>query len=88
MVNIQDRDNLRTKDKISAPKLSSLRRFHCKKKRDKIGMGYESLHIMKLISVQCLQVDDVIPILPACSVLWFSKIRLVALLFGACIKSL
>ena len=26
-------------------------------------MGYESLHIMKLLSVQCLQVDDVIPIL-------------------------
>ena len=32
-------------------------------KRDKIGMGYESLHILKLLSVQCLQVDDVIPIL-------------------------
>ena len=30
-----------------------------KKKRDKIGMGYESLHIMELLSVQCLQVDDV-----------------------------
>ena len=29
-------------------------------------MGYESLHIMELLSVQCLQVDDVIPIvLPA-----------------------
>ena len=26
-------------------------------------MGYESLHIMELLSVQCLQVDDVIPIL-------------------------
>ena len=25
-------------------------------------MGYESLHIMELISVYCLQVDDVIPI--------------------------
>ena len=25
-------------------------------------MGYESLHIMELQSVQCLQVDDVIPI--------------------------
>ena len=24
---------------------------------------YESLHIMKLLSVQCLQIDDVIPIL-------------------------
>ena len=26
-------------------------------------MGYESLHILELLSVQCLQVDDVIPIL-------------------------
>ena len=26
-------------------------------------MGYESLHIMELLSVQSLQVDDVIPIL-------------------------
>ena len=26
-------------------------------------MGYESLHIMEILSVQCLQVDDVIPIL-------------------------
>ena len=26
-------------------------------------MGYESLHITKLLSVQCLQVDDAIPIL-------------------------
>ena len=25
-------------------------------------MGYESLHITELLSVQCLQVDDVIPI--------------------------
>ena len=25
-----------------------------------MGMGYESLHIMELLSVQCLQVDDVI----------------------------
>ena len=25
-------------------------------------MGYESLHVMELLSVQCLQVDDVIPI--------------------------
>ena len=30
---------------------------------DKIGMGYESLPMMELLSVQCLQVDDVIPIL-------------------------
>ena len=28
-----------------------------------MGMGYELLHIMELLSVQCLQVDDVIPIL-------------------------
>ena len=27
-------------------------------------MGCESLHIMELLSVQCLQVDDVILILP------------------------
>ena len=26
-------------------------------------MGYELFHIMELLSVQCLQVDDVIPIL-------------------------
>ena len=26
-------------------------------------MGYESLHITELLNVQCLQVDDVIPIL-------------------------
>ena len=26
-------------------------------------MGYESLHILELLSVQCLQVDDVVPIL-------------------------
>ena len=26
-------------------------------------MGYESLHVMELLSVQCLQNDDVIPIL-------------------------
>ena len=26
-------------------------------------MGYESLHLTELLSVQCLQVDDVIPIL-------------------------
>ena len=29
-------------------------------------MGYESLHIKELLSVQCLQVDDVIPILSPC----------------------
>ena len=28
-----------------------------------MGMGYELLHVMELLSVQCLQLDDVIPIL-------------------------
>ena len=49
-------------------------------------MGYESLHIMELLSVQRLQVDDVIPILSLA--VWFSKIPLVALLFDGCIKSI
>ena len=35
-----------------------------KRKGDKIGMGYKALHIiMELFTVQCLQVDDAIPIL-------------------------
>ena len=29
-------------------------------------MGHESQHIMELLSVKCLQVDDVIPILLPC----------------------
>ena len=33
------------------------------KEKRQIGIGYESLHIMELFSVQCVQVDDVIPIL-------------------------
>ena len=33
-----------------------------KKKREKIGMGHEPLHIMELLSVLCLQVSEVIPI--------------------------
>ena len=41
-----------------------------KEKRDKIGMRYESLHIMELLSVQCLQVDDAIPILSQCTVIF------------------
>ena len=53
-------------------------------------MRYGSLHIMKLLSVQCLQVDDVIPILsPAvccgfgrCGSHWWG------LLFDGCIKSI
>ena len=28
-----------------------------------MGMWYESLHIMELLNVQCLQVHDLIPIL-------------------------
>ena len=32
-------------------------------KRDKIGMGYESMYVKELLGVQCLKVDDVIPIL-------------------------
>ena len=52
-------------------------------------MGYESLHVMELLSVQCLQVDDVIPILsPAVWYVWLSKFHLVALLFDGCIKSI
>ena len=34
-----------------------------KRKGHKIGMGYKALHIMELFTVQCLKVDDVIPIL-------------------------
>ena len=34
-----------------------------KKKRDKIGMEYKSWQIIEISSVQCLQVEDVIPIL-------------------------
>ena len=36
-----------------------------KRKETKIGMVYESLHITKLLSVQCLQVNDVIPYIVA-----------------------
>ena len=32
----------------------------------KLHMSHESLHIMELLSVQCPQVDDVIPILSPC----------------------
>ena len=35
-----------------------------KRKGDKIGMRYKALHIiMELLTVQCLQVNEVIPIL-------------------------
>ena len=55
-------------------------------------MGYESLHIMELLRVQCLQVDDVIFILSPVDVYcgfgkYKVKIRLVELLFDGC-KSL
>ena len=50
-------------------------------------MGYELLHVTELLSVQCLQVDDVIPILSP-AVYCGLKIRLVALLFDGCIKSI
>ena len=41
-----------------------------KRNGDKIGMGHKALHIiMELLTVQWLQVDDVIPILlPLCVV--------------------
>ena len=38
-----------------------------------MGMGYESLHITELLSVQCLQVDDVIPILSPALYCGFGK---------------
>ena len=55
-------------------------------------MGYESLHIMELLSVQCLQVDDVIPILlPAvyCGFGSYGSQRFAwwHYLFDGCIKS-
>ena len=37
-----------------------------KRKETSEGLGYELLHIMELLSVQCLQVNDVIPILLLC----------------------
>ena len=48
-------------------------------------MGYELLHVTELLSVQCLQVDDVIPILSP-AVYCGLKIRLVELLFDGCIN--
>ena len=56
-------------------------------------MGYESLHIMKSHSVQCLQVDDVIPILSPAVYCGFcrcgsQRFCLVALLLDGCIKSI
>ena len=53
-------------------------------------MGYESLYIMELLSVKCLQVDDVIPILPPAVYCGFGRcgFHLMALLFDGCIKSI
>ena len=45
-------------------------------------MGYESLHIMELISVQCLQVDDVIPILSSAVYCGFGRCGFQGLLGG------
>ena len=56
-------------------------------------MGYELLHIMELLSVQCLQVDDVIPILLPAVYRGFGRCGsqrfcLVALRFDGYIKSI
>ena len=53
-------------------------------------MGYESLHIMELPSVQYLQADDVIPIYChlQCTVVLVGVVLLVSLLFDGCIKSI
>ena len=48
-------------------------------------MGYESLHIMELLSVLCLQVDDVIPILSPAVYCGFGRCTL---LFDGCINSI
>ena len=48
-------------------------------------MGYESLHIMEILSVQCLQVDDVIPILLPAVYCGFGRC---ALLIDGCINSI
>ena len=54
-------------------------------------MGYESLHITELFSVQCLQVDDVIPILSSAVYCGFARcgsqrFSQCALLFDGCIN--
>ena len=55
-------------------------------------MGYESLHIMELLSVKCLQVDDVIPILSPAVYCGFVGVVLKDSLggttFDGCIKSI
>ena len=48
-------------------------------------MGYESLHIMELLSVQCLQVDNVIRILLPAVYCGFGRC---ALLFDGYINSI
>ena len=50
-------------------------------------MGYDLLHIMELLSVQCLQVDDVIPILSPVYCVGIGGV-LKDLLFDVCIKSI
>ena len=56
-------------------------------------MEYESLHIMELLHVQCLQVDDVIPIFPPAVYCGFGRcgsrrFGWLALRFDGCIKSI
>ena len=53
-------------------------------------MEYESLHIMELFSVQCLQVDDVIPIFSPAVCCSFGRCgsQRLAILFDGCIKSI
>ena len=48
-------------------------------------MGYESLHIMEILSVQCLQVDGIIPILSLAVYCGFGRC---ALLLDRCINSI
>ena len=56
------------------------------KRRDKIGMGYELLHVMGLLSVQWLQVDDVIPILSPAVTVVLVGVALKDSFGGTCIK--
>ena len=59
-----------------------------KNKRDKIGIGYESLHVMALVSVQCLQVDEVIPILSPAVYCGFGRCGSQRFTWWHCIKSI
>ena len=51
-------------------------------------MGYESLHIMELLCVQCLQVDDVIPILSPAVYCGFGRCGSQRFAWCHCIKSI